>query len=79
MIVNYGARPHEPTQHAHVLTHGNYCSFPVQVHSTADTAVILFTYRVQVGTAVAQWLRCCATTRKDAGSIPGSVSGFSLT
>ena len=28
------------------------------------------------GTAVAQCLRCCATNRKVAGSIPGSVSGF---
>ena len=28
------------------------------------------------GTAVAQWLRCCATNRKVAGSIPPSVSGF---
>jgi len=28
------------------------------------------------GTAVAQWLRCCATNRKVAGSIPDSVSGF---
>ena len=26
--------------------------------------------------AVAQWLRCYATNRKVAGSIPGSVSGF---
>jgi len=26
--------------------------------------------------AVAQWLRCCATNRKVAGSIPGGVSGF---
>jgi len=29
-----------------------------------------------LGTAVAQWLRCCATNRKVAGSIPGGVSGF---
>jgi len=29
-----------------------------------------------VGTAVAQWLRCCATNRKVAGSIPDGVSGF---
>ena len=29
------------------------------------------------GTALAQWLRCCATNRKVAGSIPASVSGFS--
>ena len=28
------------------------------------------------GTAVAQRLRCCATNRKVAGSIPASVSGF---
>jgi len=27
------------------------------------------------GTAVAQWLRCCATNRKVAGSIPGGVFG----
>ena len=26
--------------------------------------------------AVAQWLRCCATNRKVAGSIPTGVSGF---
>jgi len=29
-----------------------------------------------LGTAVAQWLRCCATNRKVVGSIPPSVSGF---
>jgi len=27
---------------------------------------------------VAQWLRCCATNRKVAGSIPADVSGFFL-
>jgi len=31
---------------------------------------------MHVGTAVAQWLRCCATNRKVAGSIPAGVSGF---
>ena len=29
-----------------------------------------------IGTAVAQWLRCCATNRKVAGSIPAGISGF---
>ena len=29
-----------------------------------------------LGTAVAQWLRCCATNRKVAGSIPDGVIGF---
>ena len=28
------------------------------------------------GTAVAQWLSCCVTNRKVAGSIPAGVSGF---
>ena len=28
------------------------------------------------GTAVAQWLRCCATNREVAGSIPASVIGI---
>jgi hypothetical protein len=28
------------------------------------------------GTAVAQWLRCCATNQKVAGSIPGGVIGI---
>jgi len=30
----------------------------------------------RLGTAVVQWLRCCATIRKVAGSIPAGVSGF---
>jgi len=29
-----------------------------------------------LGTAVAQWLRCCATYRKVAGSIPAGVIGI---
>ena len=29
-----------------------------------------------MGTAVAQWLKCCATNRKVAGLIPASVIGF---
>ena len=28
------------------------------------------------GTTVAQWLSCCATIQKVAGSIPASVSGY---
>ena len=34
---------------------------------------LLYTLR---GTAVAEWLRCCATNRKVAGSIPTGVGGF---
>ena len=36
----------------------------------------IIVYLFTVGTAVAQWLRCCATNRKVAGSIPAGVSGF---
>jgi len=31
---------------------------------------------ISEGTAVAQWLRCCATNQKVAGSIPAGVIGF---
>jgi len=33
-------------------------------------------YNIKWGTAVAQWLRCCATNRKIAGSIPDGVIGM---
>jgi hypothetical protein len=43
-------------------------------------AVFIRTDTVQhlktLGTAVAQWLRCCATNRKVAGSIPNRVIGI---
>jgi len=38
--------------------------------NTTRTLVIL------LGTAVAQWLRCCATNRNDAGSIPAGIGRF---
>ena len=36
----------------------------------------MFTTDNKSGTAVAQWLRRCATNHKAAGSIPAGVSGF---
>ena len=41
----------------------------------AGPIMLLFLLRIR-WTAVAQWLRCCATDRKVAGSIPAGVSGF---
>ena len=35
-----------------------------------------FLYLENMGTAVAQWLRCCATNQKVAGSIPATFSRF---
>jgi hypothetical protein len=37
---------------------------------------IIFSYSADGATAVAQWLRCCATNRKVAGSISAGVNGF---
>jgi len=31
-----------------------------------------------LGTALAQWLRCCATNRQVAGSIPAGVTGIDI-
>ena len=37
---------------------------------------LYLTFNFVRGTAVAQWLRCCATNRKAAGSIPDGVIGI---
>ena len=40
-------------------------------------SLIFLISQIFLGTAVAQWLRCCATNRKVAGSIPDGVIGIS--
>ena len=37
---------------------------------------LLLNIRISEGTAVVQWLRCCGTNRKVAGSIPDGVIGI---
>jgi len=44
-------------------------------HKYVDRSPLVY-YGVQWWSAVAQWLRCSATNRKVAGSIPAGVSGF---
>ena len=46
------------------------------VSVTVDIFGICDIYHLTVGTAVAQWLRCCVTNWKVAGSIPDGVIGF---
>jgi len=41
-----------------------------------NASPLLFYPFQHIYTAVAQWLRCCATNRKVAGSIPAGVNGF---
>ena len=48
---------------------------PIFLHGL-HTEHFTFTLPFFVGTAVTQWLRCCAANRNVAGSIPAGVSGF---
>jgi len=47
----------------------------IQTYSIAPIAYNVATLAYK-GTAVSQWLRCCATNRKVAGSIPDGVIGI---
>ena len=47
-----------------------------KLYIVASSWIIIDSYNHLVGTAEVQWLRCCVTNRKVAGSIPASVSGF---
>ena len=51
------------------LTEMSMRSFTHVVLLADDTSVL-------IGTTVAQWLRCCATNLKVAGSIPDGVIGI---
>ena len=55
--------------------YGNIEHF-LQLTATLMPKAVKEKLTVIIGTAVAQWLRCCATDRKDAGSIPDSVIGI---
>ena len=53
------------------------CSFKfILVCSGGDLWRIYSYIYFSACTAVAQWLRCCATNRKVAGSIPAGVTGI---
>ena len=61
-----------------------FCSlsnpFVASVRSATVRLTAFFFFLINLplrrGTAVAQWLRCCATNRKVAGSIPDGVIGI---
>ena len=44
---------------------GEQTFYPIHIHAL-----------ISLGTAVTQWLGCCATKRKVAGSIPTGVTGI---
>jgi hypothetical protein len=47
----------------------------VSINFLKHIGIYIYIYNV-LGTAVAQWFRCCATNRKVAGSIPDGVIEF---
>jgi len=68
------------------LTHGRTYAFRQVAQASSSerwrpiiSACICIFLTYKKGTAVAQWLRCCATDRKVAGSIPAGIMDFSLT
>jgi len=56
--------------------YNNLTLVPILSQISLPLPLRLIVILYQQGTAVAQWLRCCATKRKVAGSISGCVSGF---
>jgi len=52
------------------------CTSVITVSDLTLFLVSFFYVLLTVGTVVAQWLRCCATSRKVAGSIPDGVIGI---
>jgi len=50
-----------------------YETFPIRRETQRD---IFKNVSTSLGTAVAQWLRCCAINRKVAGSIPDGIIGI---
>ena len=52
-------------------------NFKSTVHQVTSHMIVCLYIHLLWGTVVAQWLRCCATNRKVAGSIPGGVIGIS--
>ena len=59
-----------------VMKSGNF-NFLEQSGNLGPVMGLIYLFYIHIhGTAVAQWLRCCATNRKVAGSIPAGVIGF---
>jgi hypothetical protein len=56
----------------------NYIGYVRELTHSLQDIVMLFLSTIinNLGTAVAQWLRCCATNRKIAGLIPDGVLGI---
>ena len=62
--------------HDFVTVYTNYALMGLREHTHTQTHTHTHNHFTLIGTAVALWLRCCATNRKVAGSIPDGVIGI---
>jgi len=68
--------------HLHLHLHFKRLIYYLQIrnrineNSERNVSVIITYLTINIGTAVAQWLRRCTTNRKVAGSIPDCVIGI---
>jgi len=74
--------------HRYITTHGSktvkfsylFIYLFIYLFMQIDILSLIFLVsQIFLGTAVAQWLRCCTTNRMGAGSIPTGVNGFLFT
>ena len=61
-------------RNAHKCRKNTVCT--VHFHTLTCISWLNMVLSIKLGTALAQWLRCCATNRKVAGLIPSGVNGF---
>ena len=61
--------PRNAVNHNHIL-------ISLKASRSAGICIMILILCISTTVAVAQWLRCCDTNRKVAGSIPAGVSGF---
>jgi len=74
-IASRGVTTIHTTKRVQTEFHVIFSCFLLGVRYETDRKILSVCTRYR-RTAVAQWLRCCVTNRKDAGSIPAGVSEF---
>ena len=61
--------------HSYTLLRARYCI--VRIVKRMYACILMYVCMcIHMGTAVAQWLKCCATNRKVVGLIPAGVTGI---
>ena len=77
--INFSIKTRSPSPIPYTALHLiplHFASFPSFHFTSFRCTLHWITFHFALQTAVAQWLRCCATNRKAAGSIPDGVIGI---